>query len=107
MIFGVLRQVAVRARVGDLLNDAGALDLLAMLKLGFERGIAGGGHRNLFHLSSPPGGRSKQTERPSAPPSPFHPVNSTRNSTPATVTRETGVMLTRAGQKSPVAASLT
>ena len=49
MILGVLGKVAVRARVGNLLNDAGALDLLAMLELGLERGIAGGGHWNLFH----------------------------------------------------------
>ena len=49
MIFSVLRQVPVRAGVGDLLNDAGALDLLAMLELGLERGISGGGHWNLFH----------------------------------------------------------
>src|SRR5207342_2836627 len=49
VIFGVLRQVAVRARVGDLLDDAGPLNLLAMLELGFERRIAGGRHRNLFH----------------------------------------------------------
>ena len=36
VIFSVLRQVAVRARVGDLLNDAGPLDLLAMLELGLR-----------------------------------------------------------------------
>src|SRR5262245_62841310 len=49
MIFGVLRQIAVRARVGDLLDDAGPLNLLAVLELGFERRITGGRHRNLFH----------------------------------------------------------
>jgi hypothetical protein len=39
----------MRTRVGDLLNDAGPLDLLAMLELGLERGIAGGGHWYFFH----------------------------------------------------------
>ena len=36
VIFGVLRQVAMRARVGDLLNDARPLDLLAVLELGLS-----------------------------------------------------------------------
>jgi len=31
------------------LNDAGPLDLLAMLELGLERGIASGSHWNFFH----------------------------------------------------------
>src|SRR5262245_35664108 len=49
MIFGVLRQIAVRACVGDLLDDAGPFKLLAVLEFGLERRIAGGRHRNLFH----------------------------------------------------------
>src|SRR6185437_10729760 len=35
VILGILRQVTVRARFGDLLNDAGPLDGLAMLELVF------------------------------------------------------------------------
>src|SRR5262249_1267933 len=49
VVLGILRQIAVRASVGDLLNDAGPLDLLAMLELGLERGIALGGHWYFFH----------------------------------------------------------
>src|SRR6185437_15748295 len=49
VIFGVLRQVAVRARVGDLLDDARPLDRLAVLELGLERRIAGRRHWNLVH----------------------------------------------------------
>jgi hypothetical protein len=51
MILGVLRQVAVRPRVGDLLNDAGALDRLAVLQLLLEHGIARRRHGNLVHRS--------------------------------------------------------
>src|SRR5579859_1036017 len=51
MIFGVLRKIAVGARVGDLLNDARPLDLLALPQLGLQRGIARRGHRNLVHRS--------------------------------------------------------
>src|SRR5712691_8336318 len=32
VILGILREIAVRARIGDLLDDAGTLDLLAMLE---------------------------------------------------------------------------
>jgi hypothetical protein len=49
MIFGILRQVAVRARVGDLLDDAGPLNLQAVLELVFKRRVAGGRHWNFFH----------------------------------------------------------
>jgi len=40
MIFGILRKIAVRARVGNLLDDARTLHLLAVLVLGFECRIA-------------------------------------------------------------------
>ena len=36
MILGVLREIAVRARIGDLLDDPWPLDLLAVLELFFE-----------------------------------------------------------------------
>src|SRR6185437_2334090 len=49
VIFGVLRQVAVRARVGDLLNDARPLNRLAVLEFGLERRVAGRRHWNLVH----------------------------------------------------------
>src|SRR5262249_33102861 len=51
VILGVLRQVAVGARVGNLLDDAGPLDLLAVLELPLQRLVAGLGHRNLVHRS--------------------------------------------------------
>ena len=38
MIFGVLRQIAMRARLGDRLDDARTLDLLAALELRLESG---------------------------------------------------------------------
>ena len=57
VILGVLRQVAVRARIGDLLDDARPLDLLAMLELVFEHGIARRRHRNLVHQSLKPPNR--------------------------------------------------
>jgi len=50
MIFGILGEIAVRARVGDLLNDARPLDLLTVLELRFKGGIALRCHRNLVHL---------------------------------------------------------
>ena len=49
MIFGVLRQIAVRARLGDRLDDARALDLLAAPELRLEGGVAGDRDRKLFH----------------------------------------------------------
>ena len=49
VIFGVLGQVAVGARVGDLLNDARPLHLLAVLELGLKRRVALRRHRNLVH----------------------------------------------------------
>src|SRR5438105_3880014 len=51
VILRVLGEIAVRARIGDLLNDAGTLDLLAMLELVFEHGVALSRHRDLFHRS--------------------------------------------------------
>ena len=50
MVFGILRQVAVRARVGNLLDDTRPLDLLAVLEFALERGIALCRHRDLVHL---------------------------------------------------------
>src|ERR1043166_2157709 len=51
VILRVLGQVTVRTRVGDLLDDAGALDLLAVLELLLEHGIARGRHWKLVHSS--------------------------------------------------------
>jgi hypothetical protein len=53
VVLGVFRKVAVRARVGDLLDDAGALDLLAVPELALKDGISRFRHRNLFHCSVP------------------------------------------------------
>ena len=50
MVFGVLGQVAMRARLGDRLDDAWALDLLALFQLLFELGVTPGGHRDLVQL---------------------------------------------------------
>src|SRR6202043_2777521 len=51
MIFGVLREIAVGARIGDLLDDARTLHLLAVLELGLERRIPVRSHRYLVHRS--------------------------------------------------------
>src|SRR5215469_12437011 len=40
MVFGVLRQIAMGARVGNLLDDTRPLDLLAVLELILERRVA-------------------------------------------------------------------
>src|SRR5262249_22237985 len=54
VIFGVLRKIAVRARLRDVLDDAGTLHRLAMLQLVGQSGMARGSHRNLFdHLLCP------------------------------------------------------
>ena len=37
------------ARIGDLLDDARTLDLLTVLELCFEHGVARRGHWKLFH----------------------------------------------------------
>src|SRR6056297_1900787 len=50
VILGILREVAVRARFSDRLDDALALDLLAMLQLFLELLETGGRDRNLIHL---------------------------------------------------------
>src|SRR5436190_6980028 len=61
VIFGILRQVAVRARVGNLLDDARPLDLLAVLELLLERRIALCRHRDLAHLFlKPPTSANRQ-----------------------------------------------
>src|SRR6185437_8155023 len=49
VILGVLREVAVRARISDLLNNPRPLHLLALLELRLKCRIAGRGHRNLIH----------------------------------------------------------
>src|SRR5580692_7512410 len=49
VIFGILRKIAVRARIGNLLDDARALSLLAMLELGLECRIARRRHGNFIH----------------------------------------------------------
>src|SRR5262245_49069816 len=54
VILGVLRQVAMRARIRDLLDDARPLDLLAVLELVLEHGVARRRHRNLVHQSFGP-----------------------------------------------------
>src|SRR3954447_21487946 len=48
VIFGVLRQVTVRARIRDMRDDARTVLRLPLLQLGLQRGIAGCGHRNLL-----------------------------------------------------------
>src|SRR5215831_1120984 len=54
MVFGVLRQIAVRTCVGNLLNDTRTLNLLAMLEFVFQNGIARRRHRYLVHRFSIP-----------------------------------------------------
>ena len=52
MIFRILGQIAVRARVGDLLDDARTLLGLEAVQLGFELLEPLDGHRHLFHRHS-------------------------------------------------------
>src|SRR6516162_563427 len=53
VIFRVLGQVAMRARLGDVLNDARTLHRLPLLQFVRQRSMADRSHRNLFnHLSS-------------------------------------------------------
>src|SRR5215471_3453809 len=52
MVLRVLRQIAVRTGVGDLLNDTRTLNLLAMLEFVFQNGIARSRHRYLVHRFS-------------------------------------------------------
>src|SRR6266404_8367702 len=42
----------MRARLGDMLDDARTLHRLALLQFDLKGGIAAGGHRNLFHHPS-------------------------------------------------------
>ena len=51
VVVGVLRQVAVRARLGDRLDDRGPLDGLQPVQLGLEALGTFDGHRNLAHVS--------------------------------------------------------
>src|SRR4029079_8254252 len=50
VVFRIFRQIAVRAGIGNLLDDARPLDLLAVLELVLERRIARCCHRDLIHL---------------------------------------------------------
>src|SRR5712664_857933 len=52
VILRVLRKVAMRARLGDMLDDARTLHRLALLQFDLKCGITAGGHRNLFHHPS-------------------------------------------------------
>src|SRR5450631_4583217 len=53
VILRILRKVAMRARLGDMLDDARTIHRLALLQFNLEGGITARGHRNLFHhLSS-------------------------------------------------------
>src|ERR1700730_12342334 len=52
VILRVLRKVAMRARLGDMLDDARTLHRLALLQFDLEGGVAAGSHRNLFHHPS-------------------------------------------------------
>src|SRR5437868_609824 len=49
VIFRVLRKVAVRARLGDVLDDARTVLRLPLLQFDLQGGIAARSHRNLFH----------------------------------------------------------
>src|SRR5438067_5482893 len=49
VILRVLREVAMRARLGDVLDDARTLHRLALLQFDLERGVTDRGHRSLFH----------------------------------------------------------
>src|SRR3974390_2552550 len=49
VILCVFRQVAMRARLRDMLDDARALHGLTLLQLVLQCGIAERGHWNLFH----------------------------------------------------------
>jgi hypothetical protein len=71
VVFGVFRQVAVRARLGNRLDDAGALAALEPLQLGLERGKPFHRHRNfvLCHVSprpEPPADAELERRRPAA-----------------------------------------
>ena len=52
VILGVLREVAMRARLGDRRDDPRTLDLLAVLQLLLESRVAAGASSELVHLSS-------------------------------------------------------
>src|ERR1700716_1801668 len=73
MILRILRKVAMRARLGDMLNDARTLHRLALLQFNLEGGITARGHRNLFHHLS----------RPSTSCGPIRGTHKRRNRTPS------------------------
>ena len=60
MVFGVLRQVAMRARFRDRLDDARPLFLLAPAQLFLERCEPVGGHRDLVHFLTFPAARPER-----------------------------------------------
>ena len=69
VILGVLRQVAVGARLRDLLDDARPLDLLAVLEFGLEHGVTRRGHRNFVnHFSVLRAARGTQIQTRAAVP---------------------------------------
>ena len=49
MVFGVLREIAMRARLRDRLDDARAFHLLAALELGLQLRVSGDRDRKLVH----------------------------------------------------------
>src|SRR5579863_10423492 len=58
VILSVLRKVAMGARVGDLLDDARALHLLAVFELSSEGAVALRRHWNFVHRFQPPESKS-------------------------------------------------
>src|SRR5208282_1974551 len=71
VVLGVLREIAMGPRVGDLLDDAGPFDLLAVLEFSLKRRMALRGHRNLIHrfpTSIPAGLETKFQSRAEALP---------------------------------------
>jgi hypothetical protein len=69
MVLGVLRQVAVRARLGDGRDDLGPLHRLEVLELGVELVVARAGQRDLFHRPFP----ARADRRPLHNPGPVPP----------------------------------
>jgi len=53
MIFGILRKIAMRARLGNRLNDRGALDALEMAQFGLELFKPGACQGDLFNQYFP------------------------------------------------------
>src|SRR5262249_16041965 len=64
VVFGVLGEVAMRARFGNRLDDRRALDALQVTKLFLELAVAAPGHPHFVHRFKP----FPPKERPSAAP---------------------------------------